>query len=95
MARNAICPTGVKLEAAMKSRLEKLSALKDRSVHWLMKEAILRYVENEEQVFELKQETLRRWQEIEQNRIISNESVMVWLDTWGTDHETERPACEK
>lgn len=95
MARNAICPTGVKLEAAMKLRLEKLSALKDRSVHWLMKEAILRYVENEEQAFELKQETLNRWQEIEQNRVISNESVMAWLDTWGTDHETERPSCEK
>lgn len=95
MARNALCPTGVKLETAMKLRLEKLSELKDRSVHWLMKEAIAQYVENEEQAEKLKQETLNRWQEIEQDRVISNESVMAWLDTWGTDHETERPSCEK
>lgn len=95
MAANAICPTGVKLESSMKLKLEKLSELKDRSVHWLMKKAIAKYVENEEQAEKLKQETLSRWQEVGQNKLISNESMMAWLDTWRTDHEIERPSCEK
>ena len=47
----------------------------------------------EDQANKLKQETLDRWREAEQNRTISNESVLVWLDSWGTDKETGRPAC--
>jgi len=93
---DSIKPTGIKLDPAAKSRLRKLSELKCRTMHWLMKEAVLRYIAQEEQAEKLKQETLTRWhQEAEQNRVVNNRSVMAWLDTWGTDHETERPPCEK
>jgi len=93
MTAAAIHPTGVKLEPRIKSRLKKLGKLKDRTMHWLMKEAILQYVEHEEQAENLKQETLTRWKEVEQNRVVDNEAMMAWLDTWGTDKETGRPSC--
>ena len=88
-------PTGVKLESSVKLRLQHLAKLKHRTIHWLMKYAISQYIENEEQAEKLKQETLARWQEAEQGKIVSNKSMIAWLDTWGTDHEIGRPKCEK
>ena len=96
MTTHAIHPTGIKLESTVKLKLKKLGKLKDRSMHWLMKEAILQYIEREEQTEKLKHETLSRWEEeAEQNKIVSNKDMMAWLETWGTDHETGRPECEK
>lgn len=95
MSAQTINPTGVKLEPSIKIRLEKLSKLKHHTMHWLMKEAIVQYLEQEETAERLKKETLARWeQEAMCNKFVDNESVMAWLDTWGTDHETERPSCE-
>ena len=45
MARTTV---GVKLDDETRTRLKRLGEIKDRSVHWLMKEAIGRYVEAEE-----------------------------------------------
>ncbi len=93
MIKKSLHPTGVKLEPSIKLRLNKLGESKQRSIHWLMKEAINQYLAHEEQAEQLKQETLTRWQEAEQNKVVSNESVMAWLDTWETDSEVERPKC--
>ncbi len=87
----AITPTGVKLEPKLKTRLKKLSEAKDRSVHWIMKMAIEQYVSDEESKELLRRETLARWHEAEQGKVVSNESVIAWLETWGTDQEKGRP----
>jgi predicted transcriptional regulator len=81
----------VKLEPDLRERLQKLGRLKDRTAHWLMKEAIARYVAEEEGVEQLKQETISRWQEAESGKVVSNAAVMTWLETWGTDEEMGRP----
>ncbi len=96
MPTQTIHPTGVKLEPTIKIRLKKLSKAKQRTIHWLMKEAITQYLEHEEHDEKLKQETLNRWHnEAEQNKLISNKSVVDWLDSWGTEKETKRPSCKK
>ncbi len=83
----------VKLEHETKERLQKLGKLKHRSAHWLMKQAIANYLEQEEYAEQLKQETLARWQEAESGKVISHEAVSAWLDTWGTTNEIGRPTC--
>lgn len=83
----------VKLDPDIKSRLDRLGKTKHRSPHWLMQEAISRYLDQEEHNEQLKQETLSRWQEAEQGRTISHQAVDQWLSTWGTDQETHRPPC--
>lgn len=84
-------PVAVKLDPEIKIRLKKLSDLKHRTPHWLMKEAIERYLEQEEYAEKLKQETIARWEEAQMGKVVSNEAVMAWLDTWGTDDEKGRP----
>ncbi len=86
-------PKVVKLDPDIIDRLERLGEIKHRSPHWLMKEAIARYLEQEEDRERLNQETLARWQEAEQGKVISHLSMSKWLDTWGTDEEDDRPPC--
>ena len=91
---HAVPPTGVKLEPQLKSRLKELGKLKHRTIHWLMKEAIQQYLEQEEEREKLKHETMTRWEEeAEKNMTVSNGAVMAWLDTWGTENEKGRPKC--
>lgn len=88
-------PMAVKLEPEIQDRLKRLAAAKRRSPHWLMKEALKEYVEKEEAAEKLRQETLERWDAYQLNgESVSNEAVMAWLGTWGTENETERPPCE-
>ena len=41
----------------------------------------------------LKQETLSRWEEAAEGKFVSNDKVIAWLETWGTDKEQGRPKC--
>lgn len=92
-AKHIIAPTGVKLPPELKLRLKTLGEFKKRSIHWLMKDAIERYIEEEEHTEKLKQETLSRWHEAELDKVVSDEAVTAWLDTWGSDEEGKRPLC--
>jgi predicted transcriptional regulator len=76
-------PKVVKLPSKVKDRLDQLGKLKHRSTHWLMKEAIVRYLEQEEYNERLKEETLSRWQEVENGKVLDHSVVSKWLDTWG------------
>ena len=93
MLAKKIVPKVIKLDLSIKSRLDRLSKVKDRSAHWLMQEAIARYLDQEEYHLQLNQETVARWQEAEQGKVVSHKSVSEWLTTWGTETETDRPVC--
>ncbi len=95
MPANHPIPKVVKLDPEIRDRLERLGEAKHRSTHWLMKEAINRYLEQEEYNEQLNRETLARWQEAEQGKVVSHQAVGKWLDTWGTDEESDRPPCGK
>jgi predicted transcriptional regulator len=81
----------VKLEESTKARLNRLGKIRQRSNHWLMKQAIEQYLEHEEYEELEKQETLRRWREAQNGLVIEHDKVETWLDTWGTDLEKEQP----
>ena len=87
-------PVSIKLPLGMKARLQKLGKLKQRSPHFLMKEAIENYLDAEEQLEKLKKKTLSRWEEAGQGLTIDNDAVTSWLATWGEQNEQERPKCE-
>jgi predicted transcriptional regulator len=84
----------VKLDSNINARLKELGLLQQRSTHWLMKQAILHYLEREEARERLKHQTLERWQEVAEGKIVQNKAVMEWLDTWGASSTSERPKCE-
>ena len=74
--------TGVKLDEETRARLKRLAESKKRSAHWLMKEAIARYLEAEERYEQEKTEDEVRYQRyLDTSHHISQDEMMAWLDT--------------
>lgn len=73
--------TGIKLDAQTLERLKNLAEAKDRSVHWLMKEAIGRYLVDEERFEREKAEDEARYQRfLDTGSHVTAEEMDAWLD---------------
>ena len=88
--------TSVKLDDNLKNRIQHLADTKKRTSHWIMREAIRDYVEREEARESFKQEALTSWKTYQETgQHLTNQEVREWLNTWGTDEETEIMPCHK
>jgi len=88
--------TSVKLDDNLKIRIQHLADARHRSAHWIMREAIQSYVDREESRENFKQEALASWTAYQETgKHLSGKEVQSWLDTWGTDNETELPQCHE
>ncbi len=88
--------TSLKIDDALKSRIQRLADQRRRSPHWMMLEAIQQYVEREEARESFRQEALASWAAYrETGRHLTGEDVRAWLDTWGTDSEKGVPGCHE
>lgn len=88
--------TSVKLDDDMKGRVKHLAQVRKRTSHWIMREAILQYVEREEKREEFRQETLNAWEEFQGTCLHATaEEVDQWLVSWGTENELPAPECHK
>ena len=73
---------GVKLDEKVRSRLKKLGKIQKRTPHWLMRAAIMEYLDREEQAEKERREDMKRWQAYQRTgESISNDSMMDFLDT--------------
>ncbi|NOQ36560.1 MAG: ribbon-helix-helix protein, CopG family [Methylococcaceae bacterium] len=87
-----IKPIGVKLDDKLHTRLKNLSERCDRSPHWLMKKAISEYVDRMEEEENERKLLIGRWNDYQETgESISHESVVNWLESWGTDKESSCP----
>ncbi len=88
--------TSVKLDDNLKSRIQHLAEVRQRSAHWIMREAIKDYVNREEAKEIFKQEALDSWTSFKETGLhLNGQEVRSWLNTWGSDKETEIPKCHK
>ena len=77
---------GIKLDDETRARLRKLGSAKQRSTHWMVKEAVARYVEVEEGYEREKAEDLARWERyVETGHAVPHETVTAWLDDLAAD----------
>jgi predicted transcriptional regulator len=88
--------TSVKLDDVLKKRIQHLAKVRHRSAHWIMREAIRDYVEREEARESFKQESLASWTAYQETgQHLTGQEARDWLNTWGTDKETEVPECHE
>ncbi|WP_282067317.1 CopG family ribbon-helix-helix protein [Vibrio rotiferianus] len=89
-------PTSIKLDDALKDRVQHLAESQQRTAHWIMKEAISQYVEREEKKEAFRQDALDAWDEYQMtgSHLTTNE-VEDWLSSWGSEDEVEAPKCHK
>ena len=86
--------TSVKLGDDLKGRIQQLARARDRSPHYLMREAIERYVTQEEARESFRREAEESWRHYQETGLhITGDELFAWLRTWGTDEEGEPPAC--
>jgi len=84
--------TSVKLDAELKHRLDQLAGARQRSPHWMMREAIRQYVEREEARESFKQEALDSWRAYrETGQHLTLDETAAWLNSWGSEEENEAP----
>ena len=88
--------TSLKIDEALKGRVQHLASQLRRSPHWIMLEAIRQYVEREEAREDFRQEALASWSAYQETgRHLTGQEVRAWLNTWGTDDEKAMPDCHK
>ena len=88
--------TSIKIDDELKGRIQNLAGIRQRSAHWLMREAITQYIEREEARESFKQEALASWTAYQETgQHLTGEEVRSWLNTWGTEAETELPKCHE
>ena len=62
MTASAVRPVAIKIDEDIKARLKCLAGARQRTAHWLMREAITQYVEREEKRETFRQDTLKAWE---------------------------------
>ena len=75
-----ISSVAIKLDDEIKTRIQNLGEIKERSTHWLMKRAILEYLEKEELAEKEKQEDQQRWENyVQTGESINHKDMKDWL----------------
>ncbi len=88
--------TSIKIDDALKSRIQRLAGVRHRSAHWIMCEAIREYVAREEAKESFKQEALLSWTAYQETgQHLTNMEVRDWLKTWGAEKELDIPECHE
>ena len=81
----------VRLDSRLKKKLDKLAGSTKRSKSFLAAEAIANFVElNEWQIKAVKAGI----KDADEGRLVENEKVQAWVESWGTKKELKRPTCD-
>ena len=89
-------PVAIKIDQNTRERIKKLADARQRTSHWLMREAISQYVEREEKRVAFRQDAVNAWKEYQETGLhVSGEEVVGWLSTWGEENEQPVPLCRK
>jgi predicted transcriptional regulator len=86
--------TSLKIDDALKGRVQALADQRRRSSHWIMLEAIRRYVDREEARESFKQDALRAWEAYRSNGLhLTMDEADAWLAKLEAGEDTELPPC--
>lgn len=86
--------TSVKLDAATKDRVQRLASVKQRSTHWLLREAIEQYVAREERQEQVRQDAIAAWEDYRTTGLhVTAEEADAWLARLEVGENAEPPEC--
>lgn len=89
-------PIAIKVDQDTRDRVKRLADLRQRTPHWLMKEAIAQYLDREEKRVAFRQDAIKAWTEYQETGMhVDAADVTAWLETWGDENEQPAPKCHK
>lgn len=87
-------PTSLKIDDELKDRIRNLASTRDRSAHWIMREAIRQYVDREEARDGFLRDATAAWHDYSETGLhITGDEALDWLSTWGKADERTQPDC--
>ena len=87
-------PVAIKIDPDIKERVRRLATARNRSAHWLMREAITQYVEREEKREAFRQDAIKAWEEYRTTGLHATaEEADAWLARLEDDQDAEPPEC--
>lgn len=94
MTAAAIRPVAIKIDDNTKARVKRLADARHRTAHWLMREAIIQYVEREEKREVFRQDTLKAWEEYRTTgQHVTADEADTWLAQLEQGNDIEPPEC--
>jgi predicted transcriptional regulator len=86
--------TSLKLEQQLKERVQRIAAVRRRSAHWIMREAVEQYVSREEQREQIRQDALAAWAHYEATGLhVTAEEADAWLAKLENGEDAGAPGC--
>ena len=87
-------PVAIKIDDDIKDRIKRLADGRQRTPHWLMREAITQYVEREEKREAFRQDTLKAWEEYRATGLhVNANEADAWLAQLEQGNDIEPPEC--
>jgi len=83
--------TSVRLQPEIETPLEQLATKLDRSKNYLINQAIKEFIARRALDEARWDETLEALDSVKSNRLIEEENVNEWLESWGTEKELNPP----
>lgn len=87
-------PVAVKLDPLTRERMKRLAEARQRTPHWLMREAIAQYVDREEKREALRQDGVRAWEAYRATGLhVTQVEADAWLEQLEAGNAVEPPGC--
>ncbi len=83
--------TSIRLQPEIENPLEKLATKLDRSKNYLINQAIKEFLSRQSLDEKKWNETLEALESVKSNKVIDEQGVNEWLDSWGKDNELKPP----
>lgn len=84
--------TSIKLEDDLRDRLNHLAAIRQRSAHWLMRQAIGEFVDREERRERFKRDAEEAWEDYQATGLhLTGEEVEAWLEKQAAGDDPKMP----
>ncbi|MCX7234636.1 MAG: ribbon-helix-helix protein, CopG family [Burkholderiales bacterium] len=82
----------VKLDLSTRARVENLAEARQRTAHWVMREAITQYVDREEKREAFRQDTIKAWEEYRSTGLhVTADEADTWLAQLEQGNDIEPP----
>ena len=91
---NAIRPVAIKLDQITRDRLKRLADAKDRSMHWMLREAVAQFLQREEKREAFRQAGLQAWNEYQATGLhVTQAEAVAWLAKLEAGEVAAAPEC--
>jgi predicted transcriptional regulator len=94
MTAMTVRPVAIKIDENTKARVKRLADARQRTAHWLMREAITQYVDREEKREAFRQDTLKAWEAFRSNGLhVTADVADAWMAQLEQGKDIEPPEC--